>query len=147
MLGTALTALAAFGISSILPKVYETDTRLLVGQALQTSNPNIDQFATAQSLAATYGELAKSDRVLEPVMANVVIDEPIEDFRKRITVATNDRQPFIDIAARGASPQEAKAIVDGIAAELLKIAAAVDTGQDSVTAFNQEDLADIRTRR
>jgi capsular exopolysaccharide synthesis family protein len=145
-LGTLLTALAAFAISSILPKEYEADTRLLVGQALVTSTPNVDQFATAESLAASYGELANSRRVLEPVHASLGGGESLDAFRARIVVRTQERQPFIDITARGSSPEMAKAIVDGVANQLLEIAAAVVQTEDQVVAFNEADLAVIRTQ-
>jgi succinoglycan biosynthesis transport protein ExoP len=144
--GTVLAALVAFAIGQILPKEYEADTRLLVGQALVTSTPNVDQFATAQSLAASYGELANSRRVLEPVHASLGSGESLDAFRSRIVIRTQERQPFIDITARGSSPEMAKAIVDGVAGRLLEIASAVVQTEDQVVAFNQEDLAVIRTQ-
>jgi capsular exopolysaccharide synthesis family protein len=146
ILGTLVSAVVALAIGLILPKEYEADSRLLVGQALVTSSPNVDQFATAESLAASYGELANSRRVLEPVLASLGLAEPLDTFRSRITVRTRERQPFIDITARGSSPEQAKAIVDGVADELLGIAAAVVPAPDDVTAFTDEDLAIIQTQ-
>ena len=146
ILGTLLSAVVALGIGLVLPKQYEADSRLLVGQALVTSSPNVDQFATAESLAASYGELASSRRVLEPVRAKLGLNESLDTFRSRITVRTRERQPFIDITARGSTPEEAKAIVDGVAAELLGIAAAVVLPPDDITAFTEEDLAVIQTQ-
>lgn len=145
-LGTVLSALVAFAIGSIIPKEFEADSRLLVGQALVTSTPNVDQFATAESLAASYGELASSRRVLEPVHARLGPDESFVAFRQRIVIRTQERQPFIDITARASSPELAKAIVDGVAAQLLEIAASVVQTPDDVTAFNEEDLALLRTQ-
>ncbi|MGK2849301.1 MAG: polysaccharide biosynthesis tyrosine autokinase [Candidatus Limnocylindrales bacterium] len=146
IVGTVVTALVAFAIGSVLPKVYETDARLLVGQALESSTPNVDQFATAQSLAATYGELASSRRVLEPVLAKLGLPETLDAFRERIAIRTQERQPFIDIVATGATPEEAKAIVDGIAAELVAISKAVVEEPTDVSAFNDEDLDLIRAQ-
>ena len=146
ILGTLLSALVALGIGLVVPKQYEADSRLLVGQALVTSSPNVDQFATAESLAASYGELASSRRVLEPVRTKLGLNETLDTFRSRITVRTRERQPFIDITARGSTPEEAKAIVDGVAAELLGIAAAVVLPPDDITAFTEEDLAVIQTQ-
>lgn len=145
LLGTVLTAVVASIVGSIVPKVYQTDTRLLVGQALESSTPNIDQFATAESLASTYGELATSRRVLEPILVTLGLDETLDEFRKRITVRTQERQPFIDVTAQGATPEVAKAIVDGIAQELLAISEAVVDDQADVTSFNEEDLELIRS--
>lgn len=146
VLGSALTALVAFAIGSVLPKVYEADSRLLVGQALESSTPNVDQFSTADSLAASYGQLAGSRRVLEPVHARLGAGETLEAFRQRIVIRTQQGQPFIDITARASTPQMAKAVVDGVADQLLQMAAAVVQPPDDVTAFNEEDLALIRTQ-
>lgn len=146
IVGTVVTALVAFAVGSVVPKVYETDARLLVGQALESSTPNVDQFATAQSLAATYGELASSRRVLEPVLAKLGLGETLDEFRDRITIRTQERQPFIDIVATGATPEEAKAIVDGIAAELVAISKAVVEEPTDISSFNEEDLDLIRAQ-
>lgn len=146
VIGTALAAVAAFALSSVMAKVYETDTRLLVGQALQSSSPDVDQFQTAQNLAATYGEIATSDRVLVPVMEEVgITDETIETFADRVTVVTSDANPFIDIVARGASPEEAAAIANGVAGQLLAISRAVteSEGEDPVIEFIDRDLGAI----
>lgn len=146
IVGTVVTAIVAFAIGSVVPKVYQTDARLLVGQALESSTPNVDQFATAQSLAATYGELASSRRVLEPVLAKLGLDDTLDAFRERIAISTQERQPFIDIVASGATPEEAKAIVDGIAAELVAISKAVVEEPTDVSSFNEEDLDLIRSQ-
>lgn len=146
IVGTVVTAIVAFVIGSVVPKVYQSDARLLVGQALETSTPNVDQFATAQSLAATYGELASSRRVLEPVLAGLGLDDTLDAFRERIAIRTQERQPFIDIVATGSTPEEAKAIVDGIAGELVAISKAVVEEPTDVSSFNEEDLDLIRSQ-
>ena len=72
ILGTLLSALVALGIGLILPKEYEADSRLLVGQALVTSSPNVDQFATAESLAASYGGWPAPGACSNPSAPNLV---------------------------------------------------------------------------
>ncbi len=66
--GTLIAAVAAYLISGTLPKVYEADARLVVGQALSSNNPAPDQFATAQQLSAAYVALAGDRPVLESVI-------------------------------------------------------------------------------
>ena len=135
----------AAGDQLVVRAVIEPDgAGWLDAGALPLGKTNIDQFATAQSLAATYGELASSRRVLEPVLAKLGLAETLDAFRERITVITQERQPFIDIVATGATPEEAKSIVDGIAAELVAISKAVVEEPTDVSAFNKEDLDLIR---
>jgi polysaccharide biosynthesis transport protein len=146
VLGAVLAAVAAFGLSQVLPKVYEADTRILVGQALESSSPDVDQFQSAMNLAQTYAEIARSRTLLQQVMAEVGIDETTEEFQQRISVATGDQQPFIDIFARGESADEAAALANSVATQLLEIAATVGTNDDAVLAFVEEDLEAIQVQ-
>lgn len=143
-LGVVLAAVAAFLVSQILPKVYEADTRLLVGQALQSSRPDVDQFQSAMNLSQTYAEIAGSRSLLSKVRDDAGIDEPIEVFRKRITVVTGAQQPFIDVFATGDDPEQAASLAASVAAELLRIAATVGSQEDPVLDFVGEDLAAIQ---
>ncbi|MFP5343075.1 MAG: polysaccharide biosynthesis tyrosine autokinase [Candidatus Limnocylindria bacterium] len=143
-LGAALAGIAAFLLSQVLPKVYEADTRLLVGQALQSSSPDVDQFQSAMNLSQTYGEIAISRSLLTVVRDQAGIDETIEEFKKRITVVTGDQQPFIDIYANGDSPEQAAALASSVAAELLRLASTVGNQDDPVFDFVEQDLAAIQ---
>lgn len=140
VLGAFIAGIAAYGVSLVLPKTYEADTRILVGQALQSSSPDVDQFQSAINLSQTYGEIAQGRTLLEQVMADTGIDEAIEAFEKRITVSTSDQQPFIDIVARGDSEDQAAAIANAVAANLLQRAASVGEGDDAVLSFVNDDL-------
>lgn len=143
-LGVVFAAVAAFLVSQILPKVYEADTRILVGQALQSSRPDVDQFQSAMNLSQTYAEIAGSRSLLSVVRDNAGIDEPIEEFKKRINVVTGAQQPFIDVFATGDDPEQAAALAASVAAELLRIAGTVGSQQDPVLDFISEDLAAIQ---
>ena len=146
LLGMAIAGVAAFALSQVLAKVYEADTRILVGQALQSSSPDVDQFQSAMNLSQTYGEIARSRTLLERVMDEVRIDEPIETFEKRIVVTTGDQQPFIDIVASGASAAESAALANSVATQLLAIASTVGTEEDAVQAFVRQDLEAMQTQ-
>jgi capsular exopolysaccharide synthesis family protein len=146
VLGAIAAGGAAFALSAVLQPVYESDTRILVGQALQSSSPNVDQLQSAQNLALTYAEIARSRTILERVRAEVGIDETVEEFEQRITVATSNEQPFVDIFARAETGPLAKQIADSVATQLLAIAATVGTDDEAVRSFVEEDMAAIQTQ-
>ncbi|MGZ5410536.1 MAG: Wzz/FepE/Etk N-terminal domain-containing protein, partial [Aeromicrobium sp.] len=78
--GTLIAGIAAYLISGVLPKVYQSDGRLVVGQALSSNNPDPNSFATAQQLAAEYVALAASRPVLEATMKRLGLNMPVDDF-------------------------------------------------------------------
>src|ERR1035437_6096135 len=49
-----LAASSAFLVSGAMPKIYEAENTLIVGQSLTASNPNSDQLLAAQRLSQTY---------------------------------------------------------------------------------------------
>ena len=137
-----LAGVAAFFASNALPKTYEAESRLLVGQALQASNPDVNLFQSATDLAATYAVIGETRQVLERVMTKVGIDEPVETFQQRVSVRPATDQPLIDIKVSAGSADEAAAIANGIAAELIAIAPAIGAAGDPNAAFAQQDLED-----
>jgi capsular polysaccharide biosynthesis protein len=57
---------------------YESSSRLLVGQALQASNPDVNLFQSATDLAATYAVIGESRQLLDRVRTSLKLDEPVE---------------------------------------------------------------------
>jgi non-specific protein-tyrosine kinase len=138
---TVLAALAAFALTNILPKTYESEAELLVGQTLQTTNPNVDVVQTSQSLARTYAEVATTRRVLAAVMARVGASGSVNDFAEKITVTTSRDQPIIVITARDGDPQDAADIANAMADELKSQAPAISGAEAGPRSFAEEDLA------
>lgn len=144
---TALAGLASFVLSTyVLPKVYEAESRLLVGQALQTSNPNVDLFQAAQNLTQTYAELATTRQVVKAVMADVGLDMQIHEFDKKISVAADQQQPIISIIGNDADPIVATAIANAMADQLLAIAPSLSSQSSDALAFVERDLKAIQTQ-
>lgn len=137
-----LAGVAAFFASNALPKTYEAQARLLVGQALQASNPDVNLFQSATDLAATYAVIGETRQVLERVAAKVGITEPVETLFNQISVKPANDQPFIDIKASAGSADQAAAIANALADELIAIAPAIGATGDPNAAFAQQDLAD-----
>ena len=52
---------AAFLVSSSLPKVYESTATLIVGQSIQSANPDLNELLASQRLSQTYADLATHD--------------------------------------------------------------------------------------
>ena len=65
---------AAFLVSSALPKVYESTATLIVGQSIQSANPDLNQLLASQRLSQTYADLATTTPLLEQVIAENGLD-------------------------------------------------------------------------
>jgi succinoglycan biosynthesis transport protein ExoP len=137
-----LAAVAAFVASNTLPKTYEAESRLLVGQALQATNPDVNLFQSATDLAGTYAVIGETRQVLERVTAKVGLQESVDALLAQISVKPAGNQPIIDIKASADSPEKAAAIANALAEELIAIAPAIGAAGDANAAFAQQDLKD-----
>ena len=150
--GTLIAAIAAYLISGVLPKVYEADARLVVGQALSSNNPAPDQFATAQQLSAAYVALAGDRPVLESVMKRLNLNMTVDDFIGLVSVDSVRDLPFIDIVGRSSSPEEAAAIANAMADELVALSPTLSGSQGQLAEFVdaqmkaiEAQITDVRT--
>lgn len=144
--GTVIAGVAAYLVSGVLPKVYEADARLVVGQALSSTNPDPNQFAAAQQLSAAYVALAGDRPVLEAAMTRLGISMPAFEFAKLVSVEAVRDLPFIDVVGRSGSPEQAAAIANAMAAELIALSPALSGPQGERMTFIESDLKAIETQ-
>lgn len=150
--GTLIAGVAAYGISGLLAKVYEADARLVVGQALSSNNPDPNQFATAQQLSAAYVALAGNRPVLEATMRRLGMEMPLDEFAKLVSVESARDLPFIDIVGRTNNPDQAAAIANAMAAELVALSPTLGGSASELAEFVasqmlaiQKQIEDART--
>lgn len=134
-LGVALGGGAAFVVSSVLPKTYEAETRLLVGQSLTAPNPDYSQLLASQVIAQTYAEVATARPSLQRVIDELGLETSPEDLARTLSVRAPAGSTLIIIAAQSAEPQEAAQMANALAGVLL-------TGieNDPVDQPTREDL-------
>ena len=112
---TVLGAGAAFGISSILPKQYETFTTLLVGrpEGYQAEKDlNVNDILFNQKLVGTYAELIKSRTVSEKVNENLGLKMDFETFKEKVNVNLVNDTEVIRIVVRDTNALRAKDIAN-----------------------------------
>jgi non-specific protein-tyrosine kinase len=137
-----LAAAVAFVASNAMARTYESESRLLVGQALQASNPDVNLFQSATDLAETYAVIGESRQLLEKVKTALKLDLPIETLLSQVTVRPVPDQPMIDIRASADAPEKAAAIANEVAAQLIAKAPAIGATGEPDAAFAQQDLKD-----
>ncbi len=140
LIGTAVAGAAAFGISSLLPKTYEAEATLLVGQSLSDPNADYESILTSQQVAQTYAAVGTSRDRLERVIADLSLDTTPEELAASVEVRAPANSTLLVVAAQSSSPSEAAAIANSLAAVL--VAGEVDEIEDPTA----EELVALQVR-
>jgi succinoglycan biosynthesis transport protein ExoP len=136
----ALSLVAAIAVALVislqLPRTYESQATLYVGQTLD--NPRLDYsgLLASQILTQTYAELATTRPVLLAVIAELDLDDSAETLQKAVSTEVPLEGTLLEIAVRDGDPDRAAAIANAIAEQLIEQAPTEDP-----TA-----IADLQTR-
>ena len=127
-------------MSSALPKTYQSTATLIVGQSLQSTNPDINQLLASQRLSQTYASLATTTSVLAQVVDKVGLNEPADVLRKNVVVTAATDSTLITITATDGDPQRAATIANTLAGDLIAASPAISGRDASVQSFIDSDL-------
>ncbi|PPG10282.1 hypothetical protein C5C27_11620 [Rathayibacter sp. AY2B7] len=130
-----LGAVAALVLNAVLLPQYKADARVYVAVSSSGVLSTADRVAAnsaASQATVTSVALGTSDTVLQGVIDGLGIDEPIEDFAKRVTVLAEPESVVITISATDPSPEQAAVIANAVAAQL----DAAVKGADPTTTTN-----------
>jgi capsular polysaccharide biosynthesis protein len=117
--GAVLAGGAAYVISSMLPRVYESEARLLVGQSLSAPNPDYTQLLASQVIAQTYAEVATARPTLERVIDDLGLDMSPEELAAAVNVRAPANSTLLVIGAQSSDAEEAAAIANTLAQTLV----------------------------
>ena len=131
---------AAYLVSSALPKTYQSTATLIVGQSLQSTNPDINQLLASQRLSQTYASLATTTSLLARVVDKVGLNEPTDDLRRNVKVVAASDSTLITITVTDGEAQRAATIANTMAAELIAQSPAIAGRDASVQSFIDSDL-------
>ena len=131
---------AAYLVSSALPKTYESTATLLVGQSLQSTNPDPNQLLVSQRLSQTYASLATTTSMLAQVVDTVGLNEPADVLRKNVVVTAATDSTLITITATDGDAQRAATIANTLAGDLIAASPAISGRDASVQTFIDSDL-------
>jgi len=138
--GVVLSAGAAFGLSSIQQRIYEAKATLIVGQALQNLNPNIDQLTVSQRLSSTYAAIATKRPALEAVISQLSLAQTPEDLARHVFAEAQTDSSLLAITADDPDPARAAAIANALAQLLISSSPAIQGVQSDLQASIQAQL-------
>jgi len=134
-------SVAAFGISSIIAKQYESEARILVGSLTETSSDQLDGFAR---LAETYTSLSTTTPVLARVIDRLGLTVDPLELQRRVDVGTTG-QGIVRIVATAGTPSEASQIANAVAEEISLFGARdAEDGAGNLVTIIQPGLSPLR---
>ena len=109
---------AAFLVSGAMPRVYDAEDTLIVGQSLTSSDPNSDQLLAAQRLTQTYVAVATTRPLAQLVIDKLKLQMTPDNLLKEVQATTPTNSALIVIRVSDTDPVRAASIADQFAFQL-----------------------------
>jgi len=146
LISLSLTILTAMSITFLLPKSYEAQATLIVGNSTGTVTPTLDQTLLSQRLSQTYAAVATQRATLQRVIERLGLDDEPEALMKRVIADADTESSIVRIAALAGTPEEASAIANAVAEDAISTTPAI-TGRDPETqGFIDQSLKDTQAQ-
>jgi capsular exopolysaccharide synthesis family protein len=116
---------AAYLLSSALPKVYDAKVTLIVGQSLQSVNPDYNQLLASQRLSQTFAELVTTGPLLTKVIAKEGLDATPDELRQSVRADAPRDSTLLTISVTDPDPVRVASIANTLATELIAASTAI----------------------
>jgi non-specific protein-tyrosine kinase len=114
-----LAGIAAFFVSGAMPKIYEAQNTLIVGQSLTAANPDYNQLLASQRLSQTYATVATTRPLAQRVIDELHLNQTADQLLKEIRAAAPADSALIYITVSDTDPAKASEIANAVADELI----------------------------
>src|ERR1035437_6905225 len=135
-----LAASSAFLVSGAMPKIYEAQSTLIVGQSLTASNPNSDQLLAAQRLSQTYATVVTTRPLAQRVIVRLGLQMTADDLLKEVKADAPVNSAMINITVSDTDPGKAAEIANAFADELIAESPAIQGQQADLQKAIQANL-------
>ena len=147
VLATGIAAVSSYLAVSQQPKIYQASTTLLVGQSVQSLDPNPSDIYTSQQLALTYVQIVKTEAVLQGVVDALGLKLPPDALRGMVNGSIVQGTQLVDLRVVDTDPPRAQAIANELARQLiLQGPAAKDQENASSRDFVKKQADDLQNK-
>lgn len=119
VLSTGVAATFSLLATARAPRIYQASSTLLVGQSIQNPNPNAQEIITAQQLALTYIQIAKTESVLQGVIDALELRTSPERLRQNTSASIIQGTQLIELRVLDTDPPRAQATANELASQLI----------------------------
>jgi capsular polysaccharide biosynthesis protein len=149
LLTVLVATVATYVVSRQLPKVYEAQATLFVGNRADAGN-DFEAIQSGQVLARTYAELIQSENVAAQVAEALPGDETAAEILDRTSFSPISDTQLLVVSAEGDTPAEAAELANVYAETFVEYAdeelAAETNGEVTVADRAQPPAAAVRPR-
>ena len=146
VLATGIAAGASYYATSQQPKVYQASAKMLVGQSIQSPDPNSADISTSQQLAYTYIQIAKTRPVLQGAIDKLGLSMVPEQLDGMFDASIIQGTQLIELRVLDTDPTRAEALANELAHQLtLQGPASTEQDQSKRREFVQKQLDDLQT--
>jgi len=135
-----LAATAAFLVSGAMPKIYDAQNTLLVGQSLTAANPDSAQLAAAQQLSQTYATVVTTRPLAQRVIDRLGLQMTAEELLREVGADASTSTALIYINVSDTDPVRAANIANAFADELIAESPAIQGQQVDLQKAVQANL-------
>ena len=144
---TLIASVSSYLATRSIPRTYRSRARVMVGESIQSRNPDWMSINTAQQLALTYAELATSHRVLQGVVDSLGLQASADVLRGMVSVKLVQGTQLLDITVVDTDPVRAAAIANGVGEQLISQGPGGTASQDAELRRDVlEQIDDLKTR-
>jgi non-specific protein-tyrosine kinase len=141
-----LASIASLLATRNTPRIYQSRTTLMVGQALQNPNPSQSEFFTGQALAQSYSDLARREPVLRATLDALGLDWDWPVLQNMVSSRWVAGTSLLEISILDTDPQRAKILVEELTNQLiLRSPAGNDPEREAERQFIGTQLADLKS--
>jgi succinoglycan biosynthesis transport protein ExoP len=116
---TLVATLSGYIGVSRMPRIYQASTTVMVGQGLETANPNSQDLYISQQLAQTYREMATRQPVLRGAAESLGL--PYVPSDDDVSAWLVPGTQLMGIAVSDTDPERARALADAIVQQLILV--------------------------
>jgi len=139
-----LAGLGALATSLTAQRSYDSEAKVLVGQSLSATNPDLNQLAASQQLSTTYAQIATTRPIMQAVIDKLGLKIDASTLQRQVTVENATDSALITIRVRDGDSQRAAAIANEVAAQLIAYSPTVQGQGSGVEEFVLRDLQTIQ---
>jgi succinoglycan biosynthesis transport protein ExoP len=147
VLSTVIAAGVSYYATSSQPKVYAASVKMLVGQSIQSPNPNSGDIFTSQQLALTYIQIAKTAPVLQSTIDALGLKMSPDQLNARSNASIIQNTQLIELSVVDTDPARAQALANELAHQLtMQGPASTDADQSKRRDFALKQADDLQRK-
>jgi len=119
VLSVVIAAGVSYYFSMQEPRIYQTTTTLMVGQAIQKINPGNQDFYMAEQLGMAYAQMVTREPILQATIDSLKLEMNWRALGWQVSAWQVPQTQILQVSVTDTSPERAALIADEIAYQLV----------------------------